>query len=99
MMGSRRRQHHAAGLLRVVRSTGMSQKPANGRSFSSCLILWRAGSRAHSDRFTKWAFRIVGIVLGMIFVLSLPPCDSLAQEQKALTPLLAVSYTHLTLPT
>jgi quinoprotein relay system zinc metallohydrolase 2 len=42
---------------------------------------------AHSHGHAQWALRFVGIVLGTIFALTLPPRDGRAQPEQALTPL------------
>jgi quinoprotein relay system zinc metallohydrolase 2 len=44
-------------------------------------------SHAHSDGRAGWIWRFVGIVLGMILILTLPPRDGHAQQQEAITPL------------
>jgi quinoprotein relay system zinc metallohydrolase 2 len=43
--------------------------------------------RAHSDGHAEWAHRCVGIVVGMIFILTLCARDGHAQQQNALPPL------------
>ena len=55
-------------------------------------IYWNRLSRrdvrcAHSHGHAQWALRFVGIVLGTIFALTLPPRDGRAQPEQALTPL------------
>jgi quinoprotein relay system zinc metallohydrolase 2 len=53
------------------------------RSALCCPVVWRA----HSDERAGWVWRFVGIVLGMILILTLPPRDGHAQQQEAITPL------------
>jgi quinoprotein relay system zinc metallohydrolase 2 len=48
-----------------------------------CSVVWRA----HSDGRREWALRFIGIVLGMIFTMALPPRDGRAQQQEAIAPL------------
>jgi quinoprotein relay system zinc metallohydrolase 2 len=60
------------------------EKVAIYRSPLSHLGIWRA----HLNARAEWAMHFVGIVLGTILVLIMPPSDGRAQEHKALTPLL-----------
>ena len=59
------------------------RKLAICRSSSFRRLVWRA----HSDGYAKRALHIVGMRLGMIFLLTLVPGEARAQEQNALAPL------------
>jgi quinoprotein relay system zinc metallohydrolase 2 len=54
------------------------------RSALCCPVVWRT----HSDGRAGWVWRFVGIAVGLIFILILPPRDGHAQQAEAITPLL-----------
>jgi quinoprotein relay system zinc metallohydrolase 2 len=60
-----------------------------GRKFAGCRgPLHRLDAPcAHSDRRAGWALHCVGIIVGMIFILTLCARDGRAQQQSVLTPL------------
>jgi quinoprotein relay system zinc metallohydrolase 2 len=75
---------HRTGQLDTERiPTMMGRKLAICRSSLFRRLVWRA----HSDGCAEWTLHIVGMILGIIFCLTLAPCDGRAQEQNALTPL------------
>jgi quinoprotein relay system zinc metallohydrolase 2 len=80
--GMRRRQRNPnvfGGAERIM----MGRKFAIGRGPLHRLEV----RRAHCGRHAEWALRCVGIMVGMIFILTLGARDGRAQQQSALPPL------------
>jgi quinoprotein relay system zinc metallohydrolase 2 len=80
----------------VLEKTMMGTEPPVSQS----RLCFSAACRAHPVEQIKWALRIVGMLLGMVFIFILPVRDGRAQPQPSITPLLVAEvargvYVHI----